>query len=190
MSSRRVRPDTSRPLIVSTWPFGKPSNDEALRTLDQTGAVLDAAGRRHGVAGTLLIDGETLHRYENQYFDTFDRVFAHYFEGADLPEITDDELDEVARAMLEEWLKDPKVLADAQGMAEDAAQDRLGVKAHGGLEVAAYGGEEGLVVELHARPALDLLAGRGTARIVLGSCSARRRAERDVACHIVQTIDI
>ena len=58
-----------------------------------------------------------------RHFDTFDRVFAHYFEGADLPEITDDELDEVARAMLEEWLKDPKVLADALGMDEKALQE-------------------------------------------------------------------
>ncbi len=31
-----------KPLIVSTWPFGKPANDRALRILQQTGSILDA----------------------------------------------------------------------------------------------------------------------------------------------------
>src|SRR5260370_9173255 len=30
------------PLIISTWPFGKPSNDEALKVLSQGRSVLDA----------------------------------------------------------------------------------------------------------------------------------------------------
>ena len=30
------------PLIVSTWPFGKPSNEEALKVLSQGGSILDA----------------------------------------------------------------------------------------------------------------------------------------------------
>jgi len=51
-----------------------------------------------------------------RYFDTFDRVFAHYFEGADLPDMEGVDLEEAARAMLEEWLKDPKALAEALGM--------------------------------------------------------------------------
>ena len=57
-----------------------------------------------------------------RYFDTFDRVFAHYFEGADLPDVTEAELDDIARAMLDEWLRDPKTLADALGLDEDAIQ--------------------------------------------------------------------
>jgi hypothetical protein len=57
-----------------------------------------------------------------RYFDTFDRVFAHYFEGADLPDVAEEELDDIARAMLDEWLKDPKTLADALGLDEDAIQ--------------------------------------------------------------------
>ncbi len=32
----------SRPLIISTWPFGKASNDEALKILGQGGSLLDA----------------------------------------------------------------------------------------------------------------------------------------------------
>jgi len=53
-----------------------------------------------------------------RYFDLFDQVFAHYFQGAELPDVEEFELDEIARAMLEEWLKNPKVLADAMGMDE------------------------------------------------------------------------
>ena len=53
-----------------------------------------------------------------RYFDSYDRVFAHRFEGAELPEYDEIELDEIARAMLDEWLKDPKTLADALDMDE------------------------------------------------------------------------
>ncbi len=53
-----------------------------------------------------------------RYFDLFDQVFAHHFEGAELPDFTGVELDELARSMLEEWLKDPKTLAAALGVDE------------------------------------------------------------------------
>ena len=53
-----------------------------------------------------------------RYFDLYDQVFAHRFEGAELKEPEPFELDQVARAMLEEWLKDPKGVADALGMDE------------------------------------------------------------------------
>ena len=55
-----------------------------------------------------------------RYFDLYDQVFAHRFEGAELKEPEAFELDQVARAMLEEWLKDPKGVADALGMDEKA----------------------------------------------------------------------
>lgn len=38
------------PLIVSTWPFGKPSNDEALKVLTQGGSILDAIEQGIGLA--------------------------------------------------------------------------------------------------------------------------------------------
>ncbi len=60
---------------------------------------------------TILVKSE-------RYFDLYDQVFAHHFEGADLPEPDDMILDEIARAMLAEWLQDPKTLADAMGMDE------------------------------------------------------------------------
>src|SRR3954468_4349167 len=31
-----------RPLIISTWPFGRPANEDALRAFDKTGSILDA----------------------------------------------------------------------------------------------------------------------------------------------------
>jgi len=38
------------PLIVSTWPFGKPSNDEALKVLLAGGSILDAVEQGIGLA--------------------------------------------------------------------------------------------------------------------------------------------
>ena len=53
-----------------------------------------------------------------RYFDLFDQVFAHHFQGAELPDAKGLELDEMARAMLEQWLQDPKTMADALGVDE------------------------------------------------------------------------
>ncbi len=59
----------------------------------------------------ILVKGE-------RYFDLFDQVFAHHFQGAELPDFEGIELDEMARAMLDEWLKDPEELARALGIDE------------------------------------------------------------------------
>jgi len=53
-----------------------------------------------------------------RYFDIYDQVFAHHFQGVELKEPDAAELSEIARALLEEWLKDPKLLADALGIDE------------------------------------------------------------------------
>jgi uncharacterized protein with von Willebrand factor type A (vWA) domain len=55
-----------------------------------------------------------------RYFDLYDQVFAHHFQGAELTDAMGLELDELARALLEQWLQDPKTIADALGM--DAAE--------------------------------------------------------------------
>jgi uncharacterized protein with von Willebrand factor type A (vWA) domain len=55
-----------------------------------------------------------------RYFDLYDQVFAHHFEGAELKEPDEFELSEVAQAMLDEWLKDPKGIADALGIDEES----------------------------------------------------------------------
>ncbi|RPH51009.1 MAG: hypothetical protein EHM85_08290 [Desulfobacteraceae bacterium] len=53
-----------------------------------------------------------------RYFDLFDQVFAHHFEGAEMPDYEGVELDELARSLLDSWLKDPKTLAAALGLTE------------------------------------------------------------------------
>ncbi|MEJ5375887.1 MAG: hypothetical protein WHX93_04865 [bacterium] len=51
-----------------------------------------------------------------RYFDLYDQIFAHVFRGIELKEPTEIELGEVARALLEEWLRDPQALAQAMGL--------------------------------------------------------------------------
>jgi len=63
-------------------------------------------------ARTILVKSE-------KYFDLYDQVFAHKFQGVELKEPTEFELSEVARALLDEWLKDRKGLADALGINEE-----------------------------------------------------------------------
>jgi len=53
-----------------------------------------------------------------RYFDLFDQVFAYEFEGAELPDYEELELLDMARELLEEWLRDPKQMADALGIDE------------------------------------------------------------------------
>jgi len=53
-----------------------------------------------------------------RYFDLYDQVFAHHFKGVELPDYESMEMDEIAKAMLEQWLQDPKELADALGIDE------------------------------------------------------------------------
>ena len=53
-----------------------------------------------------------------RYFDLFDQIFAHYFEGAEMPDQEGFEIDEMARALLDAWLKDPKTIADTFGIDE------------------------------------------------------------------------
>ena len=62
-------------------------------------------------ARTILIKSE-------RYFDIYDQVFAWYFKGVEIPDDEALELDEVARAMLDEWLQNPKEMAEALGMDE------------------------------------------------------------------------
>jgi uncharacterized protein with von Willebrand factor type A (vWA) domain len=57
-----------------------------------------------------------------RYFDLYDQVFAHTFQGAEMPDPESFELDEVARVMLEAWLQNPEGLADLLGIDESALQ--------------------------------------------------------------------
>ena len=53
-----------------------------------------------------------------RYFDIYDQVFAHHFKGAELENPDERIISEIARAMLDEWLKSPKELAEALGVDE------------------------------------------------------------------------
>ena len=55
-----------------------------------------------------------------RYFDLYDQIFAHFFEGAEMPDLEGLELDNIASALLDEWLKNPKEMADALGIDEAA----------------------------------------------------------------------
>lgn len=66
----------------------------------------------YSAARTILVKSE-------RYFDIYDQLFAHFFRGAELPDFTGIELEATARALLEEWLKDPEALANALGMTQE-----------------------------------------------------------------------
>jgi len=53
-----------------------------------------------------------------RYFDTYDQIFAHHFRGVAFEDPTAVELTEIARSMLDEWLKNPEEMARALGMNE------------------------------------------------------------------------
>jgi hypothetical protein len=63
-------------------------------------------------ARTILVKSE-------RYFDLYDQAFAHQFRGVAFKESDAFELSEMVRALLEDWLKDSKALADALGMDEE-----------------------------------------------------------------------
>ncbi|MCF8053700.1 MAG: hypothetical protein K9K75_00515 [Deltaproteobacteria bacterium] len=58
-----------------------------------------------------------------RYFDTYDQVFSHHFQGVELPVATELEISSAIRSMLDEWLRDPAELARALGLSAKQAQD-------------------------------------------------------------------
>jgi len=65
-----------------------------------------------------------------RYFDLYDQVFAHHFRGAELPDAGGIELDEAAKILLEEWLRDPEGVvraldADGDELARMTPQELL-----------------------------------------------------------------
>ena len=54
-----------------------------------------------------------------RYFDLYDQVFAHRFQGVELKEPNEAELSEAVRALIEEWMKNPRELAEILGIKED-----------------------------------------------------------------------
>ena len=126
-----------------------------------------------------------------RYFDLYDQAFAHHFEGAELKPPDETELSEVARAMLEEWLKNPKELADLLGVDEASLGklspeelvkyflDRLKEQTeahHGGSKWIGTGGTSPPARPRH-RSARGATAARAAARRAAAS-RCRRRAPR------------
>lgn len=66
----------------------------------------------YSVTRSLLVKSE-------RYFDIYDKTFAVAFRGVTDVDATDEELSELAQAMLGEWLKDPSAMAAALGLPED-----------------------------------------------------------------------
>jgi uncharacterized protein len=62
-------------------------------------------------ARTILVKSE-------RYFDLYDQVFAHHFEGAELKDPDEAIISDMAKALLGEWLKNPKEVANALGIDE------------------------------------------------------------------------
>jgi len=74
-----------------------------------SGGLVNSVDDFYTAARSILIKSE-------RHFDRYDQVFAHYFEGAELPDIDSLELEEIARAIMEEWLKNPHAINDALGL--------------------------------------------------------------------------
>jgi len=53
-----------------------------------------------------------------RYFDIYDQLFAQYFRGGQSDTPDDVDIGDIARALLEEWLKHPQELAEALGLDE------------------------------------------------------------------------
>lgn len=66
----------------------------------------------------LYITARTVLVKSEKFFDLYDQVFSHVFAGAELILEDTDGLELLAHSMLDEWLKDPKSVADALGVDE------------------------------------------------------------------------
>lgn len=69
--------------------------------------------------GDFYIAGRAIMVKSERYFDLYDRLFAHYFQGVEFKTPEDEELEEIVRNLLIEWLKDPKELARILGIGEE-----------------------------------------------------------------------
>lgn len=87
-----------------------PTSFLTLHRAMQSGLVV-SLGDFYTTARTVLVKSE-------KYFDLYDQVFAHLFRGAELPNVDEEALNLLAHSMLEEWLRNPKSLAEALGKSE------------------------------------------------------------------------
>ncbi len=93
---------------------GVPVSPTAFLTLQKAlgSGLVSSLEDFYTVSRSILVKSE-------RYFDLYDQVFAHHFEGVALPDLEGLELDELARSLLEQWLQNPKEMADALGVDEE-----------------------------------------------------------------------
>jgi uncharacterized protein with von Willebrand factor type A (vWA) domain len=103
---------------------GRPVRPTAFLTLHRAMAagLVGSLDDFYTAARAILVKSE-------RFFDLFDRVFAHRFEGADLLDPTGLEVDEIARSLLEMWLERPEEASrllgvDARALPQAAADRR------------------------------------------------------------------
>ena len=70
----------------------------------------------YSTARTVLVKSE-------KYFDLYDQVFSHVFEGTELTDVDEEALEMLASSMVNEWLKNPKELADALSLDQKKLSD-------------------------------------------------------------------
>ena len=58
-----------------------------------------------------------------RYFDLYDRIFARIFHGVEDNDAWEQELEESIRMLLEQWLQDPKEIAEMLGIDPDSLPD-------------------------------------------------------------------
>lgn len=101
------------PFFYKLKEVGIPVSPTSFLTLHRAiaGGLINSTDDLYTAARSILIKSE-------KYFDLYDQVFAHIFEGIELPDVDELALHLLAESMLHEWLQDPKSLADALGVDE------------------------------------------------------------------------
>jgi len=96
---------------------GVPVTPTAFLTLNKalSGGLVESLSAFYTVSRAVLVKSE-------RYFDLYDQVFAHHFEGAELPDTQGFELDDLARDLLAQWLADPLTVAAALGADQEQLQ--------------------------------------------------------------------
>ncbi len=89
------------------------------------GGLVSSVDDLYIVARTVLVKSE-------RYFDLYDQVFAHVFQGMELPDTDGFEFDFLANSMLQEWLENPQSMADKLGL------DKKKLSALSPLELLEY----------------------------------------------------
>lgn len=93
---------------------GVPVNPKAFLKLQEAlkSGLISSMDDFYTGARTILVKSE-------RYFDLYDQVYAYYFEGAEFPEEDGLEMDEIAKGLLDEWLKNPKEIGEMLGIDEN-----------------------------------------------------------------------